>query len=436
MRRGSTIMPTMSTSRNTLHPTCSACGSEQKRAIPGIQDSDSYDLEIRWTSEQSRGWRFRVLSSLRTAYPPGEGEPRIKELSYLTNLSYVNAVRSLRLSIGSRTAEDAAVLPFGCLLLALLESFRDSPREMLIHLNSGVQMISEMSTSLRTSSDIREIAGMIQDNCIECRLFCASPAYTGDFAAVTMALEIDPITLSELSHAKDLSLELNRIVGATMRTMHRMRKAGNDVKRRNSLFSSMIKLCYRWDRLRALLEKEEVGSKIQSPGRSCLRAGYILMGIFLHSATSGVKPGSGEEIASFIEIVDLVENALNQLDCIDAYDQKRPQSFTVGLRTIQLLDAVITQCPDTPLRFRALRLLDRSPRKEGLWTASSTRDACLAILQSECDKASKESRRDMPVRPRENSDPPNSQAQLTPGILRHLEGPAHSLDQSIADQDD
>ena len=355
-------------------------------ALPILRLTPSFHLwnrPIGFLSQTSSAIRKIIValgSQQRFLQERDSGKQHTRSLQERADQCYTNAVRALRQSIATRSIDGRPVIAFGCVLLILLASLRGSQEEMLIHLQSGVQIMSEKAERFDTSDEMRDIALLLHDYSVSSCLFCVSPLYRGECRSLAMNIMFKLAGWPDLHTSGDLWFELSGLIRETMHTFYTI---SITTEPSGDHMHNVYRLRSKNEKIQKALDDEPTQLQTEAARSDIMRASLMLSKVFLDAALLQTEPNTQEANRSFDKIVSLIASFLVNLNSSVLPRIDEHYTFLMGIGTIQMLDAVITRCPDQTIRDRALDVANLCPSREGMWVAQDAKVVWRSIFDAE-----------------------------------------------------
>ncbi|KAK4495559.1 hypothetical protein PRZ48_001224 [Zasmidium cellare] len=286
--------------------------------------------------------------------------------------AYADAISLVRRSIDAYTGEDPTTLAFECLLLVILESLRSSQSEMIIHLHHGIRIVFESSRKTLQSGDMREIGRCLRQYGVSTMLlnpFLPPARQTQDLMWRTSRVDDDMPGDHTNDDLHAVSNEVYRLILDTLAIMHHVSFDDGhlglvfceEVARAKTQQSRLENL---FDRRRQTPIDED--SQLRSLW-DLTEARCLLAKAHLNYAWACDTNAFNAETETFRGVIGLLDSAISRIERNEG--AKPTLTFSVGLGAISALELVIWRCSDVDLRREALSLMERCPRREGLWNA-------------------------------------------------------------------
>jgi hypothetical protein len=315
--------------------------------------------------------------SIKDARSPPAADMRRTLLDHY-NLSVRHLVK--RIAEASYTPEIALVT---CVLFVCIEFLRADYRTAFMHLTNGLKIISEWRKKRRSGSTAknavqemrvsRKGATMIEDELVPILTRCITSALLyGEIIDADVAILWDPARVcltkpfESLAEAEAHSCELrNASIFYVLRVGARL-NTGVPVTHQDRQQQTRLLDCHHtWNRHLALFEARNHLSPEERMCASQLRVSYYNTYIGVACAIEARQLPYDAHLDSFKALIHHAEIVLNA-----AYrNTSSTANFTFDICIIPSLYFAATRCRCPITRRKAVSLLARTPRREGLWDA-------------------------------------------------------------------
>lgn len=291
-----------------------------------------------------------------------------------SDLFYGRAIRSMRQAVAVASPDHLTILACACVLLVILEVLRESPKEMLLHLESGVRMITEAVPigSASQDPDMLEIVTLLQQHCISAWMFCTSYHYDSDLALILQKIEFGRLADYNMREVSYGSLDLHNHMAKVILTVRKLMHPASSLEIRTDSLYSLYRLrtcVQKWTEFRPEVRAQnDRSTENATAGEGFLTAKSIMLQLFLEMALSKATDRR-KETARFTDVLDLLERSLSRIcpTMISTGHHRVMPEFSIGLGAVQMLETIEKATVDDCLRQRAAALYERCPLREGLW---------------------------------------------------------------------
>jgi hypothetical protein len=312
-----------------------------------------------------------------------------KDVKLASGKAYGMALQAHCQALSNPEAGGRTTLPTACLLLVILESLRGSFDNVEYHLQACVVLLQQQQYGSEARELLNEVSTLIESFIISTM---SSSPLTEKAVRARKLLRMcwathpiqDNIAVIEQSLAGDMVAALDRL--ALVAT------SGKPFPQPN-LEVATARIC-------AVQAKQEILEAVAQERIDALqhddkeKAYYgivlarSLTNVIFIKRLTGASAQPEVELETWQKVVDLCETSLAQLQhCNPTRAANAPNAFSVGLGVIPILYNVGVRCKDFYLRRRALLVLERCPRREGIWTVEMARFRIMTIIKAEEAKA-------------------------------------------------
>lgn len=344
------------------------------RTLPLLQKFQSSDL---WDVSAPRLIRsersFRSVAVALAHQQRLVEEPKAANYGALqekANKTYADALSLVRRSIDAN--RDSITLGFQCLLLVILESLKGSQPEMIVHLHCGIRIVCGTPQHSVHSQDLKDIRRVL-------RQYGVSTMLMNPFSPMSRDLQNlmwqtggfgDDRFFNDPSGLYDISNAVYRLILETLDVMYHVQH--NNGQLGFEFCKTVARLRTESVQIEQLFEqRQQKPWDPESPTHALWKlteARCLLAHAHLNYAWACNEAAFHGEVDKFKRVIDLLDSALSDIEKLEG--DNSTLAFSVGLGVISALEMVAWRCTDLGIRKKAVQLLERCPRREGLWNAN------------------------------------------------------------------
>ncbi|KAH9215099.1 hypothetical protein DL95DRAFT_425192 [Leptodontidium sp. 2 PMI_412] len=359
--------------------------------LSGYYDSSFWGKLVLAASAQNPSLRHAVIAlgalhedfSRKRLAPSTPSE--VDEKAQFALNQYAKAIAALRMSLSSGKEEPLPAL-MSCILFVCFDSLRGWFESAMVHLESGLRILRDMRSSGRDGIVEESIAPLLTRLSMQSIIYvetrCAADkaAFARKLMAVTGKDDVIPDEFKYLEEARN---SLNQAADGLFGVFYLWDEDLPVVLQPTESLAMLDKYTSQLSRWNLAYEKFMVSKSKYLTSREVQGAALLK----IHHTTAKIIANLHADTDDMREVSKIVHTrtflkCLNDFEIVinlsrpliaaveqDAKNGKPPLTFSSDMGLIGPLYYVCINCPDLSLREKAMELLSRCPRREGMWNS-------------------------------------------------------------------